>query len=129
MTFNHVALSEPDCVCLGDALQRSAATTHLYLRNNTLTFAGLLALARALETNTSLYSLALMDNNVGGDGLHAILRALRRHPASPLRQLSIDNSCAINAATGQRAWPRVVTAPIYTLLSQVPLDGHFIDSS
>ncbi|RQM23056.1 hypothetical protein B5M09_004711 [Aphanomyces astaci] len=93
--LEHVQLTEVDCVSLGHALRRSHATTHLVLRNNTLTLAGLRLFAPSLSVSMSLFSITLVDNNVGGDGLFALLMAIRDNSTEwPLRELHIINSTA-----------------------------------
>ncbi|KAF0719055.1 Aste57867_1316 [Aphanomyces stellatus] len=115
----HVPLSEVDCVNLAHALAQCHATTHLVLRNNTLTLAGLGLLAQCLTTNKSLYSLSFVDNNVGGDGFLILLQALTQHATgSSLRELHIANSKAIRPETGQALWPQRRTAAIYQVFVQ-----------
>ncbi|KAH9105052.1 hypothetical protein AeMF1_019014 [Aphanomyces euteiches] len=112
----HVPLTEVDCVKLSHALSRSKATTHLYLRHNTMSLAGLTLLSSSLSTCRSLYSLTLVDNDVGGDGVMALLKAIDGfdvEAASPLRELHIINSKAM-----QPTWPRRCVAPIYRCLVQ-----------
>ncbi|ETV86315.1 hypothetical protein H257_02724 [Aphanomyces astaci] len=107
--LEHVQLTEVDCVSLGHALRRSHATTHLVLRNNTLTLAGLRLFAPSLSVSMSLFSITLVDNNVGGDGLFALLMAIRDNSTEwPLRELHIINSTATCPT-----WPRRLNAHIY----------------
>ncbi|ETW07575.1 hypothetical protein H310_02058 [Aphanomyces invadans] len=107
--LEQVQLREVDCVSLGHALRRTHATTHLILRNNALTLAGLRLLAPSLSLSKSLFSLTIVDNNVGGDGFFALLMALRNNAAPlPLRELHIFNSTATHPL-----WPRRLNAHIY----------------
>jgi hypothetical protein len=110
-----ISLSIIHCVQLAHALSKALATTHLVLRHNTLTPSGLHVLANALQQNTSLYHLSLIDNAVDGQGVLWLMRSIgAAASSSSLKELHISNALAMKMPP----WPRRLNAPLYQCLVQ-----------
>ncbi|KAL0226026.1 hypothetical protein P9112_013350 [Eukaryota sp. TZLM1-RC] len=72
------------------ALESNSTLTKLNLRDNKITSEGASALARALESNSTLTELSLEGNNITDEGASALARALERN--STLTTLDLWNN-------------------------------------
>jgi hypothetical protein len=77
-------------VCWCTTLQTNTTLTSLDLENNDIGAAGATALATALQTNTTLTSLDLANNNIGAAGATALATALQTN--TTLTSLNLDGN-------------------------------------
>uniref|UniRef100_K3X5N3 Uncharacterized protein n=1 Tax=Globisporangium ultimum (strain ATCC 200006 / CBS 805.95 / DAOM BR144) TaxID=431595 RepID=K3X5N3_GLOUD len=77
--FDGVALSITDAELLKVALSQTRSVTDLRFASNALPAEGTKRILQGLHTNTSVRKLAIIDNNIGTIGMHALSVLLRCH--------------------------------------------------
>ncbi|KAL0225873.1 hypothetical protein P9112_013197 [Eukaryota sp. TZLM1-RC] len=83
-------ITSEDASALARALESNSTLTKLELGNNNITSEGASALARALESNSTLTKLDLWGNNITAEGASALARALESN--STLTKLDLQNN-------------------------------------
>lgn len=101
--FDNVDLSIADAELLGRALRVSRSVVSLRLASNALPAEGAKRIFHGLETNTSVRSLTIVDNNIGDVGMRALVALLQSQATavSPaLQSVHISNSIHLTTANG-----------------------------
>lgn len=106
--FDHVSLSIADAELLKLALRDNRSVTDLRFMSNALPAEGTKRILHGLHANVSVRKLAIIDNNVGSVGMHALSVLLRQQqqkeskkkPTSALRSLTISNSIHLTLENG-----------------------------
>ncbi|KAL0226104.1 hypothetical protein P9112_013428 [Eukaryota sp. TZLM1-RC] len=88
---------------LARALESNSTLTELYLVSNNITSEGASALARALESNSTLTELYLVSNNITSEGASALARALESNSTLTELYLGHNNITSEGASALARA--------------------------
>ena len=76
LNLQYNALDDKSIIALAEALEKNTTLTTLNVRYNEIGADGAHALAKALEKNTTLTTLDVSSNKIGADGIDALLKAL-----------------------------------------------------
>ena len=90
LSFYYVFIGDEGAKALAKALQTNTSLTRLNLNLNNISDEGAKALANALQTNTSLTTLDLRWNDIGAEGVTALANALKTN--SSLTRLDLGNN-------------------------------------
>ena len=91
------SISDAGAVALAQALHHNSTLTKLDLSNNSISDAGAAALAQALHHNSTLTKLDLSNNSISDAGAAALAQAL--HHNSTLTKLDLSNNSISDAGT------------------------------